>query len=105
MGVGPRIRYSDAQATSIAAAAAKATKSPVAASSLNISYSDTGLFGFVAAADPEDVHNVTRAIVSRMREVAKGLKDNQLNTAKYVLIVISIFFTTKTNVILIIDTS
>lgn len=83
LGTGPRVKYS-AGASPLATAAQKATQNPVAVSGLNISYSDTGLFGFVAASSPDDATKVTKAVVSKMRETIKNIKDEDLKRAKYV---------------------
>jgi ubiquinol-cytochrome c reductase core subunit 2 len=84
LGTGPRVPYSSG-ASPLSDVASKATKGPVAVTSLNISYSDTGLFGFAVAATPDDIGTVVKAVVGKWRETVKSVKDTDLQRAKQVL--------------------
>lgn len=79
---GPRVKYSDAKNTPLGAAAGQATQHPFALTGMNVNYSDTGLFGFAVAAAANDINAVVKSVVKKMREVGKGINDNQLKTAK-----------------------
>lgn len=82
LGNGPRVKYSDAKASPLGGAAASATQHPFALTGINISYSDTGLFGVAVGGASSDIHNVVKAVVKKMRDVGSGLNDSQLKTAK-----------------------
>lgn len=82
LGTGPRIKYSSGLTSPLASAAATASQSATSVSSLNIAYSDTGLFGFVVAGAANDMDKIVKAVVTKMREVSKNLKESQLATAK-----------------------
>lgn len=81
LGTGPRTPVGEGSGP-LAVAAAKAAKDPVGVSSLNISYSDSGLFGLTVAASPSDINNVLKAVVAKWRETAKGIKDADIQKAK-----------------------
>lgn len=83
LGSGPRVAYSSSNGA-LGTAAAKASQNPVAVNSLNISYSDTGLFGFTAVATPNDIGAVIKASVGQLRSTAKSINDGNLQKAKYV---------------------
>lgn len=85
LGGNSRVKYSNGRATLLGAAAASGAKDAFAINSLNISYSDTGLFGFAVATAPGDVDKVVRAVVKKLRETGKGLNDSQLKNAKHAL--------------------
>lgn len=76
------MKYSDGKVSPLGAAASQATQHPFALTGINVSYSDTGLFGFAVGAAGADIHNVVKAIVKKMREVGKGLNEGQVKTAK-----------------------
>jgi len=85
LGSGPRVKYSEAKQSPLGAAAAQGTQHPFALTGINVSYSDTGLFGFAVGAAGADIHKVVLGIVKKMREVAKGLNEEQLQKAKHQL--------------------
>lgn len=85
LGGFPRVKYSEGQASQLGAAAASATQNAFALNAINISYSDTGLFGFAVATAPQDVDKVVKAVVKKLREAGKGLTESQLNNAKNAL--------------------
>ena len=82
LGTGARVKYSEGRFTPLGAAAAQGTQHPFALTGVNVTYSDTGLFGFAVGAAGADIHNVIKAIVKKMREVGKGLSEDQLKVAK-----------------------
>ena len=82
LGSGARVKYSDGKTSQLGNAAALGTQHPFALTGINVNYSDTGLFGFAVGAAGADIHNVVKAIVKKMREVGKGLNDQQLKIAK-----------------------
>ena len=82
LGSGPRVKYSSGGASPLGSAAAQGTKHPFALTGINVNYSDTGLFGFAVGAAGADIHAVVKAVVRKMREVGKGLSEDQIRTAK-----------------------
>jgi ubiquinol-cytochrome c reductase core subunit 2 len=85
LGVGPYVKYGSSVATAkINKAAHSAVSSgPVAASCINVSYSDSGLFGFRVVAGPKDVRKALTAIVGAMGQATKGsVSDADLQRAK-----------------------
>ena len=82
LGSGPRVKYSEAKNTPLGSAAGQATQHPFALTGINVNYSDTGLFGFVAGAAADDIGNVVKSVVKKMRDVGKAVNDTQLKTAK-----------------------
>jgi ubiquinol-cytochrome c reductase core subunit 2 len=85
LGVGPFVKYSPVGAGSkIGKAAATAAGSgPLAANSVNINYSDSGLFGFQVTAGAKDIRKVLTAVVGAMGQATKGsITDQDLQKAK-----------------------
>lgn len=82
LGTGPRVKYSEGKVSPLGSAAAQGTEHPFALTGVNVNYSDTGLFGFAVGAAGSDIHKVVKAIVKKMREVGKGLNEEELKTAK-----------------------
>jgi ubiquinol-cytochrome c reductase core subunit 2 len=85
LGVGPFVKYSTAGAGSKIgkAAAAAAGSGPLAANSVNINYSDSGLFGFQVVAGAKDIRKVLTAVVGAMGQATKGsIADADLQRAK-----------------------
>ncbi|CAB3993061.1 Cytochrome b-c1 complex subunit 2, mitochondrial [Paramuricea clavata] len=73
LGVTPFIKWgSNTTSSRINKAAQGVTDGPFMGSTLNINYSDSGLFGFYTAASPKDAGKVTRAIVDQFGKVSKG---------------------------------
>lgn len=82
LGTGPRLPYSESQATKLGEAASKATQNPFAATALNINYSDTGLFGVALAGHPDDMDKLTKAVMGQVRSVAQKVADKDVQEAK-----------------------
>jgi ubiquinol-cytochrome c reductase core subunit 2 len=84
LGVGPFVKYgSNAASSKIGKAAHSAASSPLAASCINVNYSDSGLFGFQVVASPKDVRKVLTAVVGAMGQATKGsIADADLQRAK-----------------------
>lgn len=82
LGTGPRLPYSESLATKLGEAAAKATQKPFAAKALNINYTDTGLFGVALAGHPDDMDQLTKAVLSQVRTVAQKVADKDVQDAK-----------------------
>jgi len=84
LGVGPFVKYSANTATSkIGKAAHAATTNPVAASCINMNYSDSGLFGCQVIASAKDIRKVLTAVVGAMGQATKGsISDADLLRAK-----------------------
>ncbi|KAH6943413.1 hypothetical protein HPB50_021345 [Hyalomma asiaticum] len=82
LGCGPRLPYSESQATKLGEAAAKATQKPFAATALNINYTDTGLFGIAVAGHHEDMDKLVKAVLSQVRTVAQKVTDKDVQAAK-----------------------
>lgn len=85
LGGTSRVKYSENRGSVLGSAAASATQNSFAISPINISYSDTGLFGFAVATSPQDVDKVVRSVVKKLRETGKGLNDSQVKNAKNAL--------------------
>jgi len=85
LGSGPRVKYSLGAATKLGQAALKAAQNPSAVSSLNVSYADSGLFGFSLVCSAKEAHKVVKAVVSQLRESAKSISEQDLNNAKNAL--------------------
>jgi len=72
MGTGPRIKYSSNATTKITQAAAQATASPFAASTLNLNYTDSGLFGFHVVMQAADAGSVLQSLISHFSSLTKS---------------------------------
>jgi len=84
LGVGPFVKYGLNVSTSkIGKAAVSAATDPCAANCLNLSYTDSGLFGFHVVASAKDIRKVLTAVVGAMGQATKGsLTDAELQKAK-----------------------
>lgn len=84
MGTGPRVKYSSNVATSkVSKAIAQGTSSPFAASCINATYSDSGLFGFYVVAQAADVGKVLKSAMATFAEATKGgITDADVQRAK-----------------------
>uniref|UniRef100_L7MAQ1 Putative cytochrome b-c1 complex subunit 2 mitochondrial n=1 Tax=Rhipicephalus pulchellus TaxID=72859 RepID=L7MAQ1_RHIPC len=82
LGQGPRLPYSESQATKLGEAAAKATQKPFAATALNVNYTDTGLFGVAVAGHPDDMDKLIKATMGQVRTVAQKVTDKDVQDAK-----------------------
>ena len=83
LGTGPRIKYSLGNSSVLGQAAGKVAENPFTVSSLNISHSDHGLFGFIVASSANEVHKIVKAVVSQLRDSAKKVSEQDLKNAKY----------------------
>uniref|UniRef100_A0A6M2CVL3 Putative ubiquinol--cytochrome c reductase synganglion overexpressed n=1 Tax=Rhipicephalus microplus TaxID=6941 RepID=A0A6M2CVL3_RHIMP len=82
LGLGPRLPYSESQATKLGEAAAKVTQKPFAATALNVNYTDTGLFGVAMAGHPDDMDKLIKAVMGQVRTVAQKVTDKDVQDAK-----------------------
>lgn len=84
LGVGPFIKYSSGSVSSkVSKAAQAAVTGPVAASSINMSYSDSGLFGFRVISEAKEIRKALGAVVGVMGQATKGsIADADLQRAK-----------------------
>merc|ERR1712168_480719 len=84
LGVGPYTKWGDnTQSSRLAKAAKAATDGPLSINALNISYSDSGLFGFNAISTPENIAAVMKAAVGEISNLSKGqLSAEELERAK-----------------------
>ncbi|XP_074594279.1 ubiquinol-cytochrome c reductase core protein 2 [Brevipalpus obovatus] len=79
---GVRVKYGSG-AGKLHDAANKIAKDPFSVTPINISYMDTGLFGFSLACGAKESTHLVKAIVSRMRDAAKNIKEEDLKNAKH----------------------
>ncbi|KAK3586086.1 hypothetical protein CHS0354_033208 [Potamilus streckersoni] len=84
LGSGPFLKYSsNITCSKLARAVSKVTDQPFAISGLNASYSDSGLFGFVAISQPEDMEKVLRGAFKEMAGLSKtGVSDEEVQRGK-----------------------
>lgn len=78
------MKYSSNTATSpVNRAATGASSDPVAASCFNVSYSDSGLFGFTVAGFAGGMDKVVKAVAGQLKSAASGgLNDKDFQRAK-----------------------
>ncbi|XP_014674748.1 PREDICTED: cytochrome b-c1 complex subunit 2, mitochondrial-like [Priapulus caudatus] len=82
LGAGPTIKYG-ATATTLTSSLAKVATGPFAASAVNASYTDSGVFGFYVVGQPADMAALLRAGMEEVRSLAKnGVTDQQLQQVK-----------------------
>jgi len=73
MGTGPRIKYSNNMTSSKAMqAAAQGTSAPFAASCINATYSDSGIFGFHVVGHSQDMGKILKSLVGQFSSMTKG---------------------------------
>lgn len=84
MGTGPFVKYgTNVSSSKVGKAAANATQAPFAATCINASYSDSGLFGFQVIAQASDIGNVLKSMVATFSEATKGgITDADVQRAK-----------------------
>jgi len=84
MGMGPTIKYTSGSATSkLTGSVIKATNQPFAINCINANYTDNGLFGFFAVAQPREIEKVLRAAFGLFASVAKsGVDEADVARAK-----------------------
>ncbi|XP_064616899.1 cytochrome b-c1 complex subunit 2, mitochondrial-like [Liolophura sinensis] len=84
MGTGPYVKYSGGtSAAHLAQAASSATSQPFAISCINANYQTSGLFGFCAAAQSNDIGKVLKTAFSQFASVTKnGVTDQELARGK-----------------------
>lgn len=63
LGTGPLVRWGNVANSPLFKAASKVSKAPFGLTTLNASYTDSGLFGFVVSGDPQTVSNVSTSNV------------------------------------------
>lgn len=81
--LAPGLRVSrGSSANKLVEEASKLAKGPFSAVPVNISYHDTGLFGFSLKCQSNESGDLTKACVHKMRETAKNLKEEDLAIAK-----------------------
>ncbi|RWS25649.1 Cytochrome b-c1 complex subunit 2-like protein [Leptotrombidium deliense] len=81
LGCGPRMKYNEGVSI-LSKAAKQASEKPSTVTALNISYSDSGLFGVTVAGHANDMDKLLKAVVGKMKEVSKSLKEEDLQKAK-----------------------
>ncbi|XP_033097464.1 cytochrome b-c1 complex subunit 2, mitochondrial-like [Anneissia japonica] len=78
LGPEPCVKWGSHMATSkLNQAAAKATQSPFHASCLNLSYADTGLFGFYVLGQANEMQSVLKAAMGQFGGLTKGNIDEK----------------------------
>lgn len=83
MGTGPRIKYSSNANAKITQAAAQATTNPFAVSTINLNYTDSGLFGFHVVAGKSDVGKVVKSLIGSFSAATKApFSDADVASAK-----------------------
>jgi len=86
IGVGPQVKRGSGPSSKLTQALLKVTENPHAVSSLNVNYSDSGLFGFFIAGQAEDMGKLLKAAVGLLSSTTKSgaitEKDVQLGKHK-----------------------
>eukprot|EP00111_Clytia_hemisphaerica_P019504 TCONS_00057513-protein len=84
LGVGPYTKWGDnTQSSRLAKAAQAAVSGPLSINALNVSYSDSGLFGFNAITSPQNIGAVMKSAVTEIGNISKGqLSTEELERAK-----------------------
>ncbi|XP_046361721.2 cytochrome b-c1 complex subunit 2, mitochondrial-like isoform X2 [Haliotis rufescens] len=83
MGTGPFIKYSpNTTVSKLGQAVSGACSQPFAVTCLNANYTDGGLFGFSAVAQPDEIGQVLRAAFNQFASVTKGVTDQEVARAK-----------------------
>jgi len=84
LGYGTSIKWgSNTVSSRLNRAAAKATEAPNMVTSMNISYSDAGLFGVHAVSTPTSIGKVLKAAVDEVKGIANGeVTDEDVGRAK-----------------------
>jgi len=73
MGANPFIKWgSNTVSSRLNRAAMNAAENPFMVTSLNISHSDSGLFGFYAITEPKDSSKVLKSVLSEFKNVSNG---------------------------------
>lgn len=81
IGTGPRVKYNPG-GSKLHQEIGKVAQEPFLVTSLNANYSETGIFGFMAAGSPDEIHKIIKTTITKMRDLSKNIKDEQLKTAK-----------------------
>lgn len=84
MGFGSRIKYSECPTASrLCAAVQKVTNSPFMINSVNVNYTDSGLFGFAVVAPPKDMDKILRTAFAEFASITKtGVSDAEVARGK-----------------------
>lgn len=69
-------------ASKLSQAAGKVAKAPFRVDTLNLNYADSGLFGVAIACHAKESGDIVKAVVNKMRETCKNVKEDELQTAK-----------------------
>ena len=83
LGTSKNSKLGSSEFSKLGSAASKSTNSPFTVSSLNVNYSDTGLFGVYIAGAPTDMKEIVKSVVSQMREITKSFSENDVQNAKH----------------------
>jgi ubiquinol-cytochrome c reductase core subunit 2 len=82
MGVGVSVKWGGSPSR-LQKAGSEATDAPFNACTVNLNYSDNGLFGFFVTSEPQDTEKLLRAVMQNFNSVAKGdISDADLTRAK-----------------------
>ncbi|GAB1608527.1 cytochrome b-c1 complex subunit 2, mitochondrial-like isoform X2 [Argonauta hians] len=84
MGTGPFVKYSsNNQISRLGKAAGSATSAPFGISCVSSSYSDGGIFGFIATADKAEIGKVLKAAFKEFANITKsGFTEEEISRAK-----------------------
>jgi ubiquinol-cytochrome c reductase core subunit 2 len=81
LGTGPSIKYSSGS-SKISQAGAQAVSGPFAASTININYSDSGIFGFYTISQATDSGKLLKSLVQLFSNATKGVSDADVQRGK-----------------------
>lgn len=83
LGTGPRASHAFGGESRLGKAIKAASNAPFSLSSVNVSYTDSGLFGVLYACEADDSAKLAKGIVSEFRSVAsQGIQEAELKAAK-----------------------
>lgn len=81
MQVEPKVKHSYGS-SHLTKAACAVTHDFFSLQMINLHYLDTGLFGFAIAARSTEIDKIFKAVLSKMRDIAKNITEQDLTTAK-----------------------
>jgi len=81
LGTGPRMNYGNG-AGKLQQGLDQVAKEPFKVGALNVSYSDTGLFGFTSITSGKETREVVKLCVAAIRKAAKDFNDADLKVGK-----------------------
>jgi len=80
---GPRVKYSSG-GSRIEKSVSPLASNPMAVSSFNANYTDSGLFGFHVVANKSDVGKVVKGVFRELQAAGKnGFNEQEVTRAKY----------------------